>query len=166
MQKNGLYRRRGFFFNYFFNATFVDFLDFKARKLMVGYDEKELNANLELQTEPGSYKEWALRQALATVSYDLKEKGLFGLQVDLSPDSLKKDRVSQLLTFGYRNKLSKDLEFKTKISLKKESSFFLNYRIAQGLSFQSTLTTSLVHKHRLGFLGYPFDLSLKLKLER
>ena len=99
IQKNCLYKHRGFFINTFFALTFNKWLEFKNRKLLVGYDRDEVNANIEVGVDKGAYNEWNVKDLIGSLSYDLRERGLFGLQIDLNPHTISKEVVTEVSSF-------------------------------------------------------------------
>jgi len=170
MQYNALVRYSGFFFNCALGLTFTDALFFKDRKFMLGYDRNEVNANVEFFNRPGTFREWACDSLGLSLSYDFREKGLFGVYATKPFAALSLDpRVAAPslddVQFGYRNKLRNDLAFKTKFGLRGLASFFFNYRLRDGLNLHTSLLTNILNRDKKGFLELPFDFGLKLKLE-
>lgn len=186
ISNNGLIKAKGFFASWFFNFDLKNSLNFSDRRCVLGYDRDGINTNVELNFGKGNYKNWNFNQATISGSYDMRERGTFAAIFtktfaatdkpatggdaqaagQANADAASKAPVAgEDFAIGYRNKLRPDLELKTKMSYKGLCSLFFNYRIREGLNIHSTLQTNIVNKNNKGFLEYPFDFGLKLKLE-
>lgn len=165
LQSNTLYSYKGMFLSMLFTLTYNDFFALKNRRLMLGYDKNDINANVELGFEAGSFKKWNLVDTTATVSYNFREKGLMGV---FFRTYFMRDNTTPIneCGVGYSNRLSKDLDFKAKLSLSGILNLFANYRLREGLYVQPSVMTSLSSPSKKGFLTLPFDFGLKVKLER
>lgn len=164
-QLNSLYAYRGMYLNMLFTLTYNDFFSLKNRRVLIGYDQNDINANLEVNFDGGSITKWNLSETIATISYNFREKGLFGLFLR---SYFLRDNSTPVHDFGvgYSNRLSKDVDLKTKLSLNGILNLFVNYKLQEGLYVQPSLMTSLVSQSKKGFLNLPFDFGLKIKLER
>lgn len=164
-QVNSLYAYRGVFLNMLFTLTYGNCFAMNNRRVILGYDQDEINANVEVNFEGGNIKNWNLSETIATVSYNFREKGLFGLFLR---SYFLKNGNSAVHDFGvgYSNRLSKELDMKAKLNLNGILNLFLNYKLQDGLYLQPSLMTSLVNQSKKGFLNFPFDFGLKVKLER
>lgn len=165
IQENALFRHKGFFANYHFGYNFTDAIQFRARKFLLGYDKNEVNVNLELGVAKGSWREWKLDSSTASLSYDFRERGLFGLIAELNPAKAELPK-SEDISLGYRNKLRKDVELKTKLSYKGLAALFLGFHLKDGVNLHTSVSTNIINKDKKGFLEMPFDFGLKLKIEQ
>ena len=164
-QLNSLYSYGGFFLNTLFTLTYNDFFAMQNRRLMLGYDENDVNANVEFNFEGGSVKKWSLSDVTATAAYNMREKGLFGLFLRSFFLHTQSTPVTDF-GVGYSNRLNKDFDVKAKLSLNGVLNLFMNYKLQEGLYLQPSLMTSLLSQSKRGFLNFPFDFGLKVKLER
>lgn len=192
ISKNLSILKQGFFLSSFCNLALENDLTFNDRRLLLGYDKEGINANIGLDFGKGQFKQWDGAITSLSASYDLKEKGVFGAYYETSIGTLptkagaessqgplegaqggsgarlQGNDISGALddfSIGYRNKLNRDLEVKTKLSLKGLAMAFFNYRIRDGLNIHSTIQTNLVNQNKNGFLNLPFNLGFKIKLE-
>lgn len=74
-------------------------------------------------------------------------------------------RLGRNFAFGYRNTLNRNLELKTKFSLKGPNALFLNYRLKENLHLQTTFQTLVAGEASKGFLEMPFEFGAKLRME-
>jgi len=162
---NMLFRHRGFFANWVLGLTTTDTLFFNDRRFMIGYDRDEINVNVEAYDKKGTIRDWAVDAVTASASYDFRERGLLGIYASKFFGEGTDPNRLQDLSFGYRNKLRRDLEFKTKVSTTGLVHFFFNYRVRDGLNVHTSFLGALTDKTKKGFLEMPFDLGLKIKLE-
>lgn len=164
ISKNLYAHHKGFFGNFFTNWKFTDAFIFNERKALFGYDRNQLNLNCEVNFGKGSFRDWKLQSSSVSASYDMKVNGAVAASVEQKYGA-QGETAPQEVSFGYRNKLTRDLEVKSKLNLSGLMSLFLNYKLKEGLSIQSTLAAKMGDSQKKGFLEMPFDFGIKLKLE-
>lgn len=164
ISKNVYAHHKGFFGNFFTNWKFADSFIFNERKALFGYDRDQLNLNCEINFAKGSFRDWKLQNSSVSASYDMKVNGAVAAAVEQNY-AAQGDKTPQEVSFGYRNKLTRDLEVKSKLTLSGLMSLFLNYKLKDGLSVHSTLAAKMGDSQKKGFLEMPFDFGIKLKLE-
>lgn len=166
LQVNNFLTCSGFFLNYLFTVNYANSISINNRKVLLGYEKNDINANLELNFKNGGVKDWKITETMTTLSYNLKENGIFGVYLRNLYNLRSDCSVQNEFGVGYSNKISKELDVKAKINLQGILSIFTNFKLNKNLSVQPSLLTSFGGLDRQGFMTLPFDFGLKIKFEQ
>lgn len=168
LTKNVALRHNGLFANCFIKTAFNDKLLFPERRMIFGYEKDRYNMNVEVEAEPGSYSKLKGKVNSLSGSIDLRDNGIIAATLLLHEPSRIEEGVAfdeeKVLVLGYRNKISKNLEVRAKISTRSQLGCFVNYRVLKGMNIQASIDTGLTGAMKQSYLNLPFDFGLKIKM--
>ena len=168
ISKNVALRHNGLFANFFAKTSFTDQLVFPERRMIFGYEKDRYNLNIEVEAAPGSYSELKGKVNSLSGSIDLRDNGIIAATLLLHEPSRTEEGVAfdeeKVLVLGYRNKISKNLEVRAKLSTRSRLGCFVNYRVLKGMNIQASLDTGLTGAMKQSYLNLPFDFGIKLKM--